>query len=78
MSSVCYNPFIYCWLNESFRKGAQKLFTILCWCINSKVGFNNEDNNFQEENVAVVRNNESQMTEVINYSEANRVKLTHV
>lgn len=32
MSSVCYNPFIYCWLNESFRKGASKLFHIICWC----------------------------------------------
>lgn len=28
MSSVCYNPFIYCWLNEHFRSGA--LQCLLC------------------------------------------------
>ncbi|GIY07623.1 probable G-protein coupled receptor 83 [Caerostris darwini] len=28
MSSVCYNPFIYCWLNEHFRAGA--LSCLLC------------------------------------------------
>ncbi|CAG2183444.1 unnamed protein product [Oppiella nova] len=26
MSSVCYNPFVYCWLNENFRKEAKKFF----------------------------------------------------
>lgn len=25
-------PFIYCWLNESFRKGAFKMLAILCFC----------------------------------------------
>ncbi|CAL1289159.1 unnamed protein product [Larinioides sclopetarius] len=28
MSSVCYNPFIYCWLNDHFRTGA--LSCLLC------------------------------------------------
>jgi hypothetical protein len=26
MSSVCYNPFVYCWLNDNFRKEAKKVF----------------------------------------------------
>ncbi|GFY58532.1 probable G-protein coupled receptor 83 [Trichonephila inaurata madagascariensis] len=26
MSSVCYNPFIYCWLNDNFRSGALHCF----------------------------------------------------
>ena len=30
MSSTCYNPFIYCWLNEHFRREALKW---LCCCI---------------------------------------------
>ncbi|XP_027197814.2 uncharacterized protein LOC113792119 isoform X1 [Dermatophagoides pteronyssinus] len=32
MSSVCWNPFIYCWLNESFRKGATKMIIFICCC----------------------------------------------
>ncbi|XP_037091213.1 probable G-protein coupled receptor 83 [Pollicipes pollicipes] len=29
MSNVCYNPFIYCWLNEHFRAGALAWFKCL-------------------------------------------------
>ncbi|KAM4818641.1 G-protein coupled receptor 83-like [Thomomys bottae] len=29
MSSTCYNPFIYCWLNRSFRAKLRSIFT---WC----------------------------------------------
>lgn len=29
MSSVCYNPFVYCWLNESFRNEAKRIFSFL-------------------------------------------------
>ncbi|XP_076372830.1 G-protein coupled receptor 83-like [Tachypleus tridentatus] len=31
MSSVCYNPFIYCWLNKHFRTSARKVFRY-CFC----------------------------------------------
>nr|XP_020640045.1 probable G-protein coupled receptor 83 isoform X1 [Pogona vitticeps] len=30
MSSTCYNPFIYCWLNESFRSELKSLLGV-CW-----------------------------------------------
>ncbi|KAH0630891.1 hypothetical protein JD844_004219 [Phrynosoma platyrhinos] len=30
MSSTCYNPFIYCWLNESFRSEIKSLLRV-CW-----------------------------------------------
>uniref|UniRef100_A0A8D2KY67 G-protein coupled receptor 83 n=1 Tax=Varanus komodoensis TaxID=61221 RepID=A0A8D2KY67_VARKO len=30
MSSTCYNPFIYCWLNESFRSELRSLLGV-CW-----------------------------------------------
>lgn len=30
MSSTCYNPFIYCWLNDSFRSELRSLLGI-CW-----------------------------------------------
>ncbi|KAH9517180.1 G-protein coupled receptor [Dermatophagoides farinae] len=52
MSSVCYNPIIYCWLNEKFRNGAlQSLRTILEFAHihfmakNSNLTINNNDNN---------------------------------
>ena len=31
MSSVCYNPIIYCWMNESFRRGAHNMFIFNNW-----------------------------------------------
>lgn len=34
--SVCYNPFIYCWMNEAFRVRAKKYFRVigkLCPCL---------------------------------------------
>ncbi|XP_054852422.1 G-protein coupled receptor 83-like [Eublepharis macularius] len=30
MSSTCYNPFIYCWLNEGFRSELKSLLA-MCW-----------------------------------------------
>lgn len=33
MSNVCYNPFIYCWLNDHFRSGARTLLR----CVARKV-----------------------------------------
>ncbi|MGH0184594.1 UNVERIFIED_CONTAM: hypothetical protein FKN15_015168 [Acipenser sinensis] len=31
MSSTCYNPFIYCWLNIKFRTGIKSLLQICVW-----------------------------------------------
>jgi len=52
MSSVCYNPFIYCWLNDSFRKGATKLFRIICWCCFSKTANINRNTNSEDIEIA--------------------------
>lgn len=35
MSSVCFNPFIYCWLNNDFQKAAKKIFKC-CFPIGKK------------------------------------------
>ena len=41
MSSVCYNPVIYCWMNEAFRRDARSLFVFgNCFCRKS-------DSNYQ-------------------------------
>lgn len=50
MSSVCYNPFIYCWLNANFRREASKLFGPILRCkkirntsSSSRTGTTNQD-----------------------------------
>ena len=32
--TVCYNPFIYCWLNETFRRQTNSLVTVFKGCQN--------------------------------------------
>ncbi|CAF0916897.1 unnamed protein product [Rotaria sp. Silwood1] len=39
MSSTIYNPFLYSWLNDNFRKEFQKIVPCLfkiCWCLNRR------------------------------------------
>ena len=39
MSSTIYNPFLYSWLNDNFRKEFQKIVPCLfklCWCFNRR------------------------------------------
>lgn len=43
MSSTIYNPFLYSWLNDNFRKEFQKLVPCLfkiCWCLNRRQSAN--------------------------------------
>ena len=32
MFAHSYNPFIYCWLNKTFKDGAKKYFHLRCCC----------------------------------------------
>lgn len=42
MSSVCYNPVIYCWMNEAFRRDARSLFVFGNWfCLQCTKSDNN-------------------------------------
>ena len=39
MSSTVYNPFLYSWLNDNFRKEFQQIVPCLfqiCWCLNRR------------------------------------------
>jgi hypothetical protein len=39
MSSTIYNPFLYSWLNDNFRKEFQQIVPCLfkiCWCLNRR------------------------------------------
>ncbi|XP_062843285.1 G-protein coupled receptor 83-like [Trichomycterus rosablanca] len=45
MSSTCYNPFIYCWLNQSFRA---ELTYLLSMCRNGRPGGRGGDSRGQE------------------------------
>jgi hypothetical protein len=39
MSSTIYNPFLYSWLNDNFRKEFQQIIPCLfkvCWCLNRR------------------------------------------
>ena len=39
MSSTVYNPFLYSWLNDNFRKEFQQIIPCLfkvCWCLNRR------------------------------------------
>ena len=68
MSSVCYNPFIYCWLNESFRKGAVKLFKIICWCCfqRSQLKNRSELESSDENNHIEANQNQTNLKEIQN------------
>ncbi|XP_013780259.1 probable G-protein coupled receptor 83 [Limulus polyphemus] len=48
MSSVCYNPFIYCWLNKHFRTSARKVFRY-CFCYKD-ISSSNTAEQFNQQN----------------------------
>lgn len=52
MSNVCYNPFIYCWLNDHFRSGAKSCVVII---IKKVFCFNINVNSHVNSNKGVVR-----------------------
>ncbi|KAB7497390.1 putative G-protein coupled receptor 83, partial [Armadillidium nasatum] len=52
MSNVCYNPFIYCWLNDHFRSGAKSCVVLI---LKKVFCFNININSHVNSNKGVVR-----------------------
>ncbi|XP_054157481.1 G-protein coupled receptor 83-like [Oppia nitens] len=49
MSNVCYNPFIYCWMNNDFQNKLRVLFK----CLSTRNTINNNNNNNNNDNSTV-------------------------